>query len=298
MEFKDKLKDIRKQKGLSQEALAEEIGVSRQAITKWETGKGLPDIENMKILAEIFKTTLDELISQVPLQLAQEQTVSTYQSETIYDIDENQHFDIDLPAAALLRMISGDDEKLHILLYSDTLSHLDESFKVQLDHKRKRLDVICVNKKAISKDQLYQELCIEVSLPKRFGDHCEVDCDVKELYLDGLNIKRLEFDGDAACIDIKNCQGSIEFAGKSDYDVTIDQIRGTLDFYQIKAKTTLHINKPAFQLIKKGRGCQVYWKHGDEIIEETVLEECEDTLCFNGIKAELVIDVSEVLCKG
>lgn len=106
MEFKDKLKDIRKQKGLSQEALAEEIGVSRQAITKWETGKGLPDIENMKILAEIFKTTLDELISQVPLQLAQEQTVSTYQSETIYDIDENQHFDIDLPAAASLRMIS------------------------------------------------------------------------------------------------------------------------------------------------------------------------------------------------
>ena len=57
MDFGQKLKEIRKNEGLSQEQLAEKIGVSRQAITKWETGRGLPDIENMMILAEIFKTT-------------------------------------------------------------------------------------------------------------------------------------------------------------------------------------------------------------------------------------------------
>ena len=64
MNFSDKLREIRKNEGLSQEQLAEKIGVSRQAITKWETGKGLPDIENMVIIAEIFKTTLDELVSR------------------------------------------------------------------------------------------------------------------------------------------------------------------------------------------------------------------------------------------
>ena len=57
MNFSEKLKEIRKNEGLSQEQLAEKIGVSRQAITKWETGKGLPDVENMVIIAEIFKTT-------------------------------------------------------------------------------------------------------------------------------------------------------------------------------------------------------------------------------------------------
>ena len=62
MNFAEKLKELRKKKGYSQEQLAEEIGVSRQAITKWETGSGLPDIENIKILAELFKMTIDELI--------------------------------------------------------------------------------------------------------------------------------------------------------------------------------------------------------------------------------------------
>lgn len=59
MDFSEKLKQIRNNEGISQEQLAERIGVSRQAVTKWETGKGLPDIENMTILAEIFKVTLD-----------------------------------------------------------------------------------------------------------------------------------------------------------------------------------------------------------------------------------------------
>ena len=60
MTFGDRLKQIRADQGLSQEQLAEKIGVSRQAITKCETNRGLPDAENMIILAEIFKMTLDE----------------------------------------------------------------------------------------------------------------------------------------------------------------------------------------------------------------------------------------------
>ena len=77
MNFGDKLKQIRANQGLSQEQLAEKIGVSRQAITKWETNRGLPDVENMIILAEIFKVTLDELVLQRPIE---EET-----SETVYE---------------------------------------------------------------------------------------------------------------------------------------------------------------------------------------------------------------------
>lgn len=62
MDFGDKLKQYRLKEGLSQEQLAEKIGVSRQAITKWETKRGFPDVENLIILAELFKLTLDELV--------------------------------------------------------------------------------------------------------------------------------------------------------------------------------------------------------------------------------------------
>ncbi len=92
MDFGDRLKQIRTSQGLSQEQLAEKIGVSRQAITKWETKRGLPDVENMIILAEIFKMTLDDLVLQEQ-QMQKKETV-IFESETIYDIDCNKHFDI------------------------------------------------------------------------------------------------------------------------------------------------------------------------------------------------------------
>ena len=94
MDFGDRLKQFRIKEGLSQEQLADKIGVSRQAITKWETKKGMPDIENMVILAEIFKLTLDELVLQESKVLQEREAEALYESETIYDIDCDKHFDI------------------------------------------------------------------------------------------------------------------------------------------------------------------------------------------------------------
>lgn len=53
---------LRRKSGLSQEALAEKIGVSRQSISKWETGAATPELEKLKALCSCFGVTLDELI--------------------------------------------------------------------------------------------------------------------------------------------------------------------------------------------------------------------------------------------
>ena len=63
MEFNEKLQELRKQKGLTQEALAEKLYVSRTAISKWESGRGYPNIESLKAIAKFFSVTLDELLS-------------------------------------------------------------------------------------------------------------------------------------------------------------------------------------------------------------------------------------------
>ena len=63
MTFAEKLKSIRKQAGMSQEQLAEKLGVSRQAVTKWETDAGIPDIENMMAISALFDISIDELLS-------------------------------------------------------------------------------------------------------------------------------------------------------------------------------------------------------------------------------------------
>lgn len=61
--FADNLMELRKYHSLSQEELAEKIGVSRQTLSKYETGESLPDIEKCKTLADIFGITVDDLIS-------------------------------------------------------------------------------------------------------------------------------------------------------------------------------------------------------------------------------------------
>lgn len=62
MEFQNRLYDLRKKRGISQEELAGEVGVSRQTISKWETGESTPDMEKMITLSTYFGITLDELV--------------------------------------------------------------------------------------------------------------------------------------------------------------------------------------------------------------------------------------------
>ena len=63
MEFNEKLQELRKQKGLTQEELSEKLSVSRTAISKWESGRGYPNIESLKAIAKLFSVTVDELLS-------------------------------------------------------------------------------------------------------------------------------------------------------------------------------------------------------------------------------------------
>ena len=67
MEFNEKLQELRKQKGLTQEELAEILFVSRTAVSKWESGRGMPSIESLKAISKFFAVTLDDLFSSEEL---------------------------------------------------------------------------------------------------------------------------------------------------------------------------------------------------------------------------------------
>lgn len=67
LEFHEKLQQLRKQKGLTQEQLAEQLFVSRTAVSKWESGKGYPNIESLKYISKFFSITIDDLLSSEEL---------------------------------------------------------------------------------------------------------------------------------------------------------------------------------------------------------------------------------------
>jgi transcriptional regulator with XRE-family HTH domain len=63
MEFHEKLQELRKQKGLTQEELAQELFVSRTAVSKWESGRGYPNLDSLKAIAKYFSVSIDSLLS-------------------------------------------------------------------------------------------------------------------------------------------------------------------------------------------------------------------------------------------
>jgi len=87
MEFNNKLYELRKQKGFSQEELANRLNVSRQTISKWEVGESTPDMEKLAAISDLFEVSLDELVlDKAPKAEVTEQVVK---SEFYSDIKEN-----------------------------------------------------------------------------------------------------------------------------------------------------------------------------------------------------------------
>lgn len=87
MDFNNKLYELRKQKGFSQEELANRLNVSRQTISKWEVGESTPDMEKLAAISDLFEVSLDELVlDKAPKAEATEQVVK---SEFYSDIKEN-----------------------------------------------------------------------------------------------------------------------------------------------------------------------------------------------------------------
>ena len=85
MEFNEKLQELRKKKGLTQEELAEALYVSRTAISKWESGRGYPSIDSLKDISKFFSVSIDDLLSgEKLLSLAEKENKSNIKN--IYDL--------------------------------------------------------------------------------------------------------------------------------------------------------------------------------------------------------------------
>ena len=86
VDIADRLVKLRKKNGFSQEALADKIGVSRQAVSKWERSESSPDTDNLISLAKIYNLTMDEILYSDHNTIAP--TIETSTDDTVYNINE------------------------------------------------------------------------------------------------------------------------------------------------------------------------------------------------------------------
>lgn len=85
----EKIYTLRRKNGLSQEQLAEKIGVSRQAISKWEGGLSTPELDKLKALSECFQITIDELTENQAVKICDD-AVKMKENQTCYKKEKSK----------------------------------------------------------------------------------------------------------------------------------------------------------------------------------------------------------------
>lgn len=283
-----RIRELRKQAKLSQEMMAEKIGVSRQAITKWETGLGVPDIENLVVIADLFKLSLDELMGRD----IEHETLAKdylYESVTEYDIDGKKDFDISFMGANKLKLYAYEGEKVKVILLSDTISDIQNELKTKIDDIKRKIDIDIKRVGNLSETVAKNELTIKILIPQLYMGEVELNGNTNILELKNPELDNIEFGGKSKEITLENIKSHIEIDTNEDAKLYVKNVEGALDINQLSATSKLYIaSTDEFGFITKGILNKVLCKQDMLNIKE-VSEEPKLVIELNGIKSELSI---------
>lgn len=283
-----RIRELRKQAKLSQEMMAEKIGVSRQAITKWETGLGVPDIENLVAIADLFKLSLDELMGRD----IEHETLAKdylYESVTEYDIDGKKDFDISFMGANKLKLYAYEGEKVKVILLSDTISDIQNELKTKIDDIKRKIDIDIKRVGNLSETVAKNELTIKILIPQLYMGEVELNGNTNILELKNLELDNIEFSGKSKEIALENIKSHIEIDTNEDAKLYVKNVEGALDINQLSATSKLYIaSTDEFGFVTKGVLNKVLCKQDTLNIKE-VSEEPKLVIELNGIKSELSI---------
>ena len=288
MTFAEKLKSIRKQAGMSQEQLAQKLGVSRQAVTKWETDAGIPDIENIMAISALFGISIDELLSNE--RGAKKLADYLYESVTEYDVDEPKRYDMKFGGAKQFQLSGYEGEKILVRLASNTLSTLQNDFKVKIDDIRKRIDVDVNRSNGVSEAVAKKAVSIFVQIPSPYIGKIECDVHAETVEIRSLECDSIELDVKTPNIILKDVSGTVEINCNLDMEVVCHSLKGEVDINQISATSRIHIPEDAvFTAVTKGIGTNISYKKDGRQTERFDTPDAENIIELNGIKSELVI---------
>lgn len=290
----ENIKGRRVQAGLSQEQLAEQLQVSRQAVTKWETGAGIPDIENLRAIAALFGITLDELLGDMS-EGAAAAGGNFHESVTEYDIDGEKRFDITFAGAACVMVEGCDSEKVRVELASDTIPDVQRVCKVKIDDIRKRIDIDIKRLDGLSETKAKEGLRLTVRLPQRYADEVELAGNAGSLVVQHLTVEHFEFTGRLSTVELDDVSGHVELNCNDDLDIRCAALDGRLDVNQLSATSKLHIaDDTPFESVVRGIGNHILYQRAGTPCDDFSLRGDEVAACttiieLNGMRSELTI---------
>lgn len=288
MEFAEKLKSIRKQAGMSQEKLAEKLGVSRQAVTKWETDAGIPDIGNLRAISDLFHISIDELLGKDKEERVPSQYL--YESVTEYDIDGPKRYDMKFGGAKQLVVSGYDGEKIRVRLGSDTLPTIQNDFKVKIDDIKRRIDVDINRKNGVTEAAAKENLSVFVQIPSPYVGKIELAVNAETVQLCSLECESIELDIKTKNVRLEDVAGMVEINCNMDMNINSNSLNGEIAINQVSATSKIHIPEgTAFTAVTKGIGTSITYEKNGKPAERFDAPDADNVIELNGLKSELVI---------
>ena len=293
MTLEEQIKHYRKQAGLSQEKMAEKIGVSRQAITKWENGTGTPDIANLMAIAELFQISVDELLSNEKSEKKQADYI--YESRTEYDIDGKKNFDIKLGGAHTVDLKAHNGEKIVVELFSNVYKNLQSDYKVKIDDIKNRIDIELNRLNGASEADAKESLVVNVFIPDKYIGKVELSVNAGILSITDIENEIIEVTGKIGEVNLQGNKSEIEIDSNLDMQIKLVSHEGALEINQLSATSRLSI--PAgyrFRSAKKGIATYIYYEKQGKKVDDFSDTDADNYIELNGMKSELVIVEEEV----
>ena len=274
MLFNEKLKLLRKESGLTQEKLADKLNVSRQAITKWESGDGIPDIENLKQISILFNTTIDELVKEdKDVQVENKEMYSLVQE---LEIDHTKHFDMKMCKIRELNLIASEEEKIKIEMFSN-VQELRENYTIKFDDLYNRLDINIKSKNEV------EDVKANIYIPNKYIDEIELDSKIKVLNIANVDLREFEYDGALKYLNVNNSTGKIVLnTSMSDVEVEYDKFGGDLEVNIINSTSRVRIPKGTeYKTILKGIR--------NQFVDAVDTEAASNSIELNGANSKLIV---------
>ena len=290
--FEDQIKHYRKQAGLSQEKMAEKIGVSRQAITKWENGTGTPDISNLMAIANLFQISIDELLSNEKTESKKSEYI--YESRTEYDIDGKKDFDIKLGGAYKVDLNAYNGEKIVVELFSNVYKNIQSDYKVKIDDIMHNIDIELARLNGVSEAIAKESLVVNINIPTQYIGRVEISVNAGTLTVNDIENENIEINGKISEVALKGNKSEIEIDSNLDMQIDVISHEGAVEINQLSATSRLIIPENfCFRSAKKGIANTIYYEKYGKKVESFSNDESDNYIELNGIKSELVIAIDE-----
>lgn len=213
-----------------------------------------------------------------------------FESVTEYDIDGPKRFDMKLGAAKRLVITGYEGEKIRILLASDTLSTIQNEFKMKIDDIRKRMDVEVKRGHGVSEEEARKAVSMFVQVPAPYIGKVECAVSAESVEIRSLACESLELDIKVPVVTLEDVTGTVEMNCDLDMEIFCQTLNGEVTVNQVSASSRIHIpNDVPFTAEAKGIRTELSYEADGKMTEDFSVPDAKNRIELNGMKSKLVI---------